>query len=121
MEGGFLQFVYQVGFQVNVYGPIPGECPATLFVAAEAADQVRILHLVVKIPDESTSCQMRGCNIGNAFLFHLTGCGIDHRHFPGDAASLENHFDVFIVTLLGNQREKGRIGNGSGCFALNCF
>jgi len=121
MEAVFLQFIYQVGFQVNVYRPVPGECPTTLFVAAEAADQVRILNLVVKIPDESTSCQMRRGNIGNAFLFHLARSGIDHRYFPGDAASPEDLLDVFIIPLLGNKREKWRVGYGSGCFALNCF
>jgi len=111
--GAILQLVYQVRFDVDVYGSVPGEGPAPLFVPAEAADQVGILHLVVKVPDKSPSRQMRRGNIGNAFLFHLTGCGIDDRYFPGDAASSENLFDILIVTLLGNKREQGRIRSGS--------
>ena len=47
IEGGFLQLIYQVRFDVDVYGSVSGEGPATLFVPAEAADQVGILHLVV--------------------------------------------------------------------------
>jgi len=111
--GAILQLVYQVRFDVDVYGSVTGEGPAPLFVPAEAADQVGILHLVVKVPDKSPSRQMRRGNIGNAFLFHLTGCGIDDRYFPGDAASSENLFDILIVTLLGNKREQGRIRSGS--------
>jgi len=45
--GAILQLIYQLRFDVDVYGSIPGEGPATLFVPAEAADQVGILHLVV--------------------------------------------------------------------------
>jgi len=121
IEGGFLQLIYQVRFDVDVYGSVSGECPATLFVPTEAADQVRILHLVVKVPDKSPSRQMRRGNIGNAFLFHLTGCGIDDRYFPGDAASSENLFDILIVTLLGNEREQGRNGIGSRHFFPDCL
>ena len=116
-----LQLVYQVRFDVNVYGSVPGERPATLFVAAETADQVRILHLIVKIPDESAPSQMRRCNICNAFLLHHAGRGIDHRYFPGDAASPEDILDVLVIPLLGNKREKGRIGNGSRRFTLDRF
>ena len=50
---------------------------------------------------------MRRGNNGNTFLFHLSGCGIDDRDFPGDAASSENLFDVLIVTLLDNERNRG--------------
>ena len=47
MRGGFLQLIYQVRLDIDVYGSVPGEGPAPLFVPAEAADQVGILHLVV--------------------------------------------------------------------------
>ena len=60
-------------------------------------------------------------NNGNTFLFHLSGCGIDDRYFPGDAASSENLFDVLIVTLLGNEREQGRIGSGILHFFPDCL
>ena len=53
--GVSLQLVYQVRFDVDVYGSVPGECPTPLFVSAEAADQVGILHLIVKVPNESPS------------------------------------------------------------------
>ena len=119
--GAILQLVYQVRFDVDVYGSVPGEGPAPLFVPAEAANQVGILHLVVKVPDKSPSSQMGRGNIGNTFLFHFSGCGIDDRDFPGDAASSENLFDVLIVTLLGNKREQGRIGSGSWHFVSDRF
>ena len=53
--GGPLQLVYQVRFDVDVYGSVPGEGPTTLFMPAEAADQVGVLHLIVKVPDKSPS------------------------------------------------------------------
>ena len=60
-------------------------------------------------------------NIGNAFLFHFSGCGIDDRDLPCDAASSENFFDVLIVTLLGYEREQGRIGSGILHFFPDCL
>ena len=47
LGGVSLQLIYQVRLDVDVYGSVPGEGPATLFVPAEAADKVGILHLVV--------------------------------------------------------------------------
>jgi len=47
--GVSLQLVYQIRFDVDVYGSVPGECPTPLFVSAEAADQVGILHDITPI------------------------------------------------------------------------
>ena len=53
--GVSLQLVYQIRFDVDVYGSVPGECPTPLFVSAEAADQVRVLDFVVEVPDKSSA------------------------------------------------------------------
>ena len=55
IEGDFLHFIYQVRFYVNIYGSVPCKGPASLFVSAEAADQVWILDFIVKVPDKGSS------------------------------------------------------------------
>ena len=84
MEAVFLQFIYQVGFQVNVYRPVPGECPTTLFVAAEAPPGS--IWTSCKIPDEyvvPNAKKYRQCAVPPR------PCGIDLRYFPGDAQTLK--------------------------------
>ena len=99
IEGNFSQLIYQVCFNVNVYGSVPGECPTPLFVAAEATDQIGVLHLVVKVADKSSPSHMRRSDIGNAFLFYLAGCGVNHRYIPGNTARFKNLFVVFILAF----------------------
>ena len=58
IEGDFSHLVYQVGFDVDVYGSVSGKGSASLFVSTEAADKIRVLDFVVKVPNKSSSSKM---------------------------------------------------------------
>ena len=67
------QHTHQIPLHILVNFAVAGEGTAAFFVAAEGADQVRVLDLFVEVADKTAAGQVGGCNFVERADFLLAG------------------------------------------------
>ena len=100
------QHTHQIPLHILVDFTVAGEGTAAFFVAAEGADQVRILDLFVEVADKAAAGQMGRCNFVERTDFLFAGGWIIDYNRTGKTCSEEHLFDGDIVFLLRDQREE---------------
>ena len=75
-------------------------------MAAEGADQVRILDLFVEVADDATAGQVGRCNFVERADFLFAGGWIIDYNRTGKAGGKEHLLDGDIVFLLRDQRKE---------------
>ena len=75
-------------------------------MAAEGADQVRILNLFVEVTDKAAAGQVGGCDFVERADFLLAGGWVIDYDRTGKSCSEKHLLDGDIVFLLRDQREE---------------
>lgn len=101
-----LQHTHQIPLHIFADFAVAGKGAATFFVAAEGADQVRILDLFVEVADEAAAGQMGRCNFVERADFLFAGGWVIDYDRTGKAGGKEHLLDGNIVFLLRNQRKE---------------
>ena len=76
-------------------------------MAAEGADQVRILDLFVEVADEAATSEVGGSDFVERADLLLAGCGVIDHYRTGKTCSKEHLFDGDVVFLLRDERKQG--------------
>ncbi len=101
-----LQHTHQIPLHILVYFAVAGKGAATFFVAAECADQVRVLDLFVEVADKAAAGQMGRCNFVERTDFLFAGDWIIDYDRTGKSGGKEHLLDGDIVFLLRDQRKE---------------
>ena len=100
------QHTHQIPLHIFVDFAVAGEGTAAFFVAAEGADQVRILDLFVEVADKAAAGQMGRCNFVERADFLLAGGWIIYYNRTGKAGGEEHILYCNVIFLLRDQREE---------------
>ena len=101
-----LQHTHQIPLHILVDFAVAGEGATAFFVAAEGADQVRVLDLFVEVADKAAAGQMGRCNFVERADFLFAGGWVIDYNRTGKAGGKEHLLDSNIVFLLRNQRKE---------------
>ena len=100
------QHTHQIPLHILVDFAVAGEGAAAFFVAAEGANEVRVLDLFVEVADKAAAGQVGGCDLVERADYLLTGGWIIDYDRTSKAGVKKHLLDCNIVLLLRDQREE---------------
>ena len=100
------QHTHQISLHIFVDFTVAGEGATAFFVAAEGADQVRVLNLFIEVAHEAATGQVGGCDFVERADFLLAGGWVIDYYRTGKAGIKKHLLDCNIVLLLRDQREE---------------
>ena len=100
------QHTHQIPLHIFVDFAVASESAATLLVAAEGANEVRVFDLFVEVADKAAAGQVGGCNLIERSDFLFAGGWIIYHDRTGKAGSEEHLLDCNIIFLLRDQRKE---------------